>query len=250
MPKLPSERDWERSELLEPRPGPREPELISDGGGLPFPPAALAAPPAPLDPEDPAAAALLAHLAAHTKTERGSRVPWKRSAPAPPGLDGWRLLARTDGEVLFALGHPSRLLTVALRQDGRRGRWKYVGSNSVRPLRVIRDGIRASSWRVDPAQEPQPEETVLRVLVTEQAFANGQRANGRVLTPDIYIDDDELILRVFVTPRPGHQGGAPNPETPVRIALPHPLGRRRPIDGALIELSAPNAPPRPPAGSD
>jgi|HubBroStandDraft_3_1064219.scaffolds.fasta_scaffold81724_3 hypothetical protein len=241
MPKLPSERDWERSEVLEPRPGPREPEMISDGGGLPFPPAALAGRPTALDPEDPAAGALLAHLAAHTQARRGSRVPWKRSAPAPApaSLDGWRLLARTDEEILFALGHPSRLLTVALRQDARRRRWTYVGSNSARPLRVIRDGIRASSWRVDPTQEPRPEETVLRVLVTEQTFANGQRANGRVLTPDVYIDEDELILRVFVTPRPGYQGGAPNPETSVRIALPHPLGPRRLIDGALAQFSPP-----------
>jgi len=93
--------------------------------------------------------------------------------------------------------------------------------------------------RVDPTQEPRPEETVLRVLVTEQTFANGQRANGRVLTPDVYIDEDELILRVFVTPRPGYQGGAPNPETSVRIALPHPLGPRRLIDGALAQFSPP-----------
>ena len=116
-----------------------------------------------------------------------------------------------------------------------------MGSNSARPLRVIRDGIRASSWRVDPEHEPQPEETVLRVLVTEQAFANGQRANGRVLSPDVYADGDELIVRVFVTPRPGYQGGAPNPETPVRIALPHPLGPRRLIDGALAQFAPPTA---------
>jgi hypothetical protein len=96
---------------------------------------------------------------------------------------------------------------------------------------------------VDPTQEPRTEETVLRVLVTEQTFANGQRANGRVLTPDIYIDEDDLILRVFVTPRPGYQGGAPNPETPVRIALPHPLGSRRLTDGALARF----APPQPAA---
>jgi hypothetical protein len=243
MPKLPSERDWERSEVLEPRPGPREPELISDGGGLPFSPAALAGPPAPLDPEDPAAAALLAYLAAHTKTERGSRAPWKRGAPAPApaSLDGWRQLARTDEEVLFALGHPSHLLTVAFRQDGRRQRWRNVGSNSARPLRASRDGIRASSWRVDPEHGPQPGETVLRVLVTERTFANGQRANGRVLTPDVYADEDELILRVFVTPRPGYQGGAPNPETPVRIALPHTLGSRRLTDGALAQFAPPES---------
>ena len=77
-----------------------------------------------------------------------------------------------------------------------------------------------------------PDDTVLRVLLTEQAFAGGQRASGRVLPPDIYLDTEELLLRMFVTPAPGFQSRSPNPETPVRIALPDPVGRRRLIDGA------------------
>jgi hypothetical protein len=79
-----------------------------------------------------------------------------------------------------------------------------------------------------------PEDTVLRVLVTEQAFASGQRASGRVLAPDIFIDESELALTFFVTPRPGYQNAARNPETPVRVALPHAIGARRLIDGALL----------------
>jgi hypothetical protein len=48
---------------------------------------------------------------------------------------------------------------------------------------------------------------------------------------------------------PGFQNNTPNPETPVRIALPHPVGPRRLIDGALTHFSPPGAPP-PTAGSD
>ena len=239
--------------MLQPRPAPRHPELISDGIGLPFPRVALAGPPGALDPEDPAVGALLARLSARAAPKRGSRAPWKRAAtppPAPASLGGWRLLARTDSEVLFAHGHPSQLLTVALRQDARRRRWSYVGSSSARPLRATRDGIRASCWRVDPAHEAQPEETLLRVLVTEQTFASGHRADGRVLAPDIYLDGEELVLTMFVTPRPGYQSGSPNPETPVRIALPCPVGTRRLIDGAIAQFASPPAPPPPPAGSD
>jgi hypothetical protein len=252
--KLPSERDWERSALLDPRPGPRHPQLISDGGGLPFPPAALAGPREPLDPEDAAVGGLLAHLTARAAPKRSSRVPWKRSAAstptaAPASLDGWRLLARTDGEALFARGLPPQMLTMAFRRDGRRGTWTCYGSSAARPLRATRDGIRASSWRLDPTQEAQPEETVLRVLVSEQSFASGQRAAGRVLAPDIYVGPDELVLTIFVTPVPGFQNNTPNPETPVRIALPHPVGPRRLIDGALTHFSPPGAPP-PTAGSD
>jgi hypothetical protein len=240
--KLPSERDWERAATLDPRPGPRDPELLSDGAGLPFAPAALLLrPPGALDPTDPAASALLAYLTTRATPRSNSRVPWKRSAKPPPGapptLEHWRLLARTDGEVLFGRGRPPELLTVTLRRTGLRRAWTYVASDLGRPLRAMRDGIRASSWRLDPTQAPESEETVLRVLVTEQSFATGQRADGRVLAPDLYVDEDELVLTMFVTPRPGYQSGAPNPETPVRIALPHPVGARRLIDGALTPSS-------------
>lgn len=228
-PKLPSERDWERSQVLEPRRVPRDPELVSDGGGLPFPPGALAGAPAPLDEEDPAVAALLARLLAQRTPKRGAAG---ESSP----LDGWRLLARTEGEVLFARGVPPQLLTVAVRQDARRRTWSAVASSASRPLRATRDGIRASSWRLDPTHEIRPEDTVLRVLVTEQTLAGGQRADRRLLPPDIYLDRDELVLTMFVNPLPGYKGGSRNPETPVRIALPEPVGTRRPVDGALAQF--------------
>jgi hypothetical protein len=234
--KAPSERDWERAAVLEPCPGPRHPELISDGGGLPFPPEVLTARPDPLDADDPAAAALLAHLTARAGPKRTPRIRWMRDTepPPPPGsLDGWRQLARSDDEVLFALGLPPRMLTAALRRTGLRRTWTFLGSSAARPLRVTRDGIRASSWRLDPTHEPAPDETMLRLLVTEQAYASGQRAHGRILPPEIYADADELVLTVFVTPPRGFQNGTPNPETPVRVALPDPVGARTLIDGAL-----------------
>jgi hypothetical protein len=242
--KLPSERDWERATVLEPRLAPRRPELISDGGGLPFPPGALEGPPAPLDPEDPAVGALLARLSAGSGAKPPSRAPWKRRAaqPAPPpdpaGLDGWRLLARSDDGVLFGRGRPTQLLTIAFHRDARRGVWVHEATSAARPLRVTRDGIRASSWRLDPTREPRPDDTVLRVLVTEQTFSGGQRADRRLLVPDLHLDDDQLVLTLFVTPREGYQAGSSNPETPARIALPEPVGLRRLIDGALVDFSA------------
>jgi hypothetical protein len=240
--RLPSERDWERSVLLEPRPAPRQPEQISDGGGLPFCPAALAGSPGQLDRSDPAVGALLAQIAQRTAPKSASRVPWKQAtAPsgAPPSLDGWRILARTDDQVLFARGRPPQLLTVAVRRDARRGKWSCVGVSSARPLRAARDGIRASGWRLDPTREVGPEETVLRVLVSEQAFAGGQRADSRLLPPDLHIGAKELVLTIFVTPLPGFRTRSSNPETPARIALPQPVGLRRLVDGALYGPATP-----------
>jgi hypothetical protein len=245
-PRLPSERDWERSAVLEPRPVPRDPELISDGGGLPFPPTALGGAPAPLDRTDPAVAALIAQLASRTAPKGASRAPWKRDSSAPPAaasLEGWRLLAHSDDEALFGRGRPPQLLTVAVRKDGRRRAWMCIGVSAARPLRATRDGIRASSWRLDPTQEVEPEDTELRLLVSEQTFAGGQLADGRVQQPDLHVDAEQLVLTVFVTPPPGFQSGSPNPETPVRVALTHAVGSRQLIDGALYEPTPPDITP-------
>ena len=238
-PRLPSERDWERSAVLMPRPAPRQPEFISDGGGLPFPPAALFDAPVGLDPADPAVGALIAQVNPRMAAKRASRAPWKRDTPPPPpstSLEGWRLLARTDDEALFARGRPPQLLTVAVRRDARRRTWTCIGTSAGRPLRATRDGIRASSWRLDPTHDTNVDDTMLRVLVTEQTFAGGQRANGRVLPPDLHVNAEELLLTMFVTPQPGFQTRSPNPETVIRIALPHPVGPRRLVDGALYEV--------------
>jgi protein-tyrosine phosphatase len=230
--KPPSERDWERSAQLEPRSGPREPELVSDGAALAFPPRALTGKAAELDPQDAEAGALLKYLQGLASSKRGS----KRGAPAPeaPSLAGWRLLERSGGEVLFGRGRPPQLLLVTLRKNALRRSWTCVRSGVARPLRATRDGIRASSWRLDPTHEVGPEDTVLRLLLTEQAFASGQSAEGRVLEPELYGDGKELVLRMFVTPRPGYQTATRNPETPVRVLLPEPLGQRLLIDGAVL----------------
>jgi hypothetical protein len=236
-PKLPGDRDWERSALLVPNPAQRLPALVSDGTGLPFSLAALEQPLTPLDLEDPAVAALLAQLT--SEAARRGEYPASGHDPATvttpqQRVEGWRELARNEEEALFARGLPPALQTVAVRREGRRKQvWAAVAASASHPLRAARGTIRASTWRLDPAQELGGEDTLLRVLVTEQAFAGGQRADGRVLPPDIFVDENEIVLTLFITPRPGFQSGARNPETPVRIELPHPVGARRLRDGAL-----------------
>jgi hypothetical protein len=152
-------------------------------------------------------------------------------------LDGWRLIARTGEEALFGLGMPPDLVMVAVRKDARRGTWSRADKTAGRPLRATRDRIRASSWRLDPTCELRADDTVLRVLVTEQTYAGGKRADGRVLDPDLYEDEHELILTMFVTPLEGFLMRSPNPETPVRVALSQPVGGRKLIDGAVYEHS-------------
>jgi hypothetical protein len=241
-PSLPTDGDWERSVVLEPHSASRHPELISDGGGLPFPPAALTGPAGRLDTDDAAVGVLMATIARQAKTQSAGRSwgPWKRgSVPpkpvaSPPSLEGWRVAARTDDEVLFARGRLPKLVTVAVRRESRRRTWTCIAVSSGRPLRPIREGIRASGWRLDPTRETDPAQRELRILVTEQTWAGGNRADDRLLAPDLHVGEEELVLTMFVTPRPGFQIRAPSPETPARIALPCPVGSRRIVDGALF----------------
>jgi hypothetical protein len=224
--------------VLEPRYAPRVPELISDADGLAFPPSALDGPFKPLHPSDPAVELLAARLksrAGSSPLQKGEQPVERR--PSSSILDGWHLLARTDEEALFGRGMPSDLVIVTVQKDARRGTWSRADTTAGRPLRVTRDGIRASSWRLDPTHELSADDTVLRILVAEQTYAGGKRADGRVLDPDLYEGEHELILTMFVTPLEGFQMRSPNPETPVRVALPHPVRNRKLIDGAEYERS-------------
>jgi hypothetical protein len=214
------------------------PELISDAEGLAFPPSALDGPFKPLAPGDPAVGLLAAQLESRvgSSSMRQSKQPVEHR-PDPSVLDGWRLIARTDEEALFGRGRPPNLVMVAVQKDARRGTWSRVDKTAGRPLRVTRDGIRASSWRLDPTHELKADDTVVRILVTEQTYAGGKRADGRVLDPGLYEGERELVLTMFVTPFEGFQMRTPNPETPVRVALPHPVAGRQLIDGAVYEHS-------------
>jgi hypothetical protein len=209
-----------------PRLAPYDPELVSDGANGRPPPSALDAPGGDLPADDPAVHALAAQLARQKPAADGS---------APAGLDAWRVLARTDDEALFGLGRPPRLVTISMSRDAKRDTWSSRVTSGGKPLRSTRDGIRASGWRTDPSRDPEPRDTILRVLVTEQTRAGGKRAHGRLLAPDIHLTDDELILTMYVTPLKGIKMAASTPETVARVAVPVALGQRTLVDGALYE---------------
>lgn len=238
LPKPPDAAAWESAPLLATVTGPAVPGLISDGGGLPFEPARLTRAAAALDPEDPAVAALLVQIDRGRQQAQPARLLRPRAKPAPLApeakLEGWRELARDGEQALFGRGAPPHLVTVAVR-CGRRGRWEPLGASNSRPLRAVRDGVRASSWRLDPTIRLDPDSPVLHILVTEQTMASGTPMAERLLAPELYIDAEGALLRVYVRPLAGYVGRAGRHETPVRVRLPEPLGGRRLRDGALFE---------------
>jgi hypothetical protein len=229
---------WERAQHLTPAPVPREPELVGDGGGLPFATQATFTPFEPLDPSERSVAALLLQIDRSRRQAMPQRL--MRSRAMPPHMEtadklaGWRVLASTDNEILYGRGRPPQLLTISVTRN-RRGRWSPLGVSNKRPLRVTRDGVRASSWRLDPDFRVTAETRELRILVTEQTMASGKLADDRLLTPEIYLDDGELMLRMYVRPIEGYVGRAQKHETPVIVELPEAVGGRQVIDGALYE---------------
>jgi hypothetical protein len=236
--KPPAPEAWAHAPTLIPQGSTPEPGLISDGGGLPFPPDRPFQPFAPLDPREPPVAALLVQIERGRQQAQPTRL--LRPKPKPPPIEtaekltGWRELARAEDEVLYGRGRPPHLLTVAVRR-GRLGRWAPLGASNSRPLRAVRDGVRASSWRLDPTFALDPSLTALQILVTEQTMASGTPVEDRLLTPDLYLGSDRLVLRVYVQPLEGYIGRTSRHETPVFVALPEPLGRRHVLDGALYE---------------
>ena len=189
-----------------------------------------------LDAADPAVAALLAEIDRGRRRAQPERLFRPRAKPKPMDdaekLAGWRELARSDDEALFGRGQPPQLLTVAIRRR-RRGRWESMGVSNSRPLRAVRDGVRASSWRLDPSFPPGPGDTELRILVTERTMATGTPAAKRLLEPELYLDERLAVLRVYVRPLEGYVGRTIRYETPVIIRLPEPLGTRELVDGAV-----------------
>jgi hypothetical protein len=223
--RFPTERDWKSSLVLEPRLVPYQPELVSDGAGLPFAPSALNAPAGQLDPVDPPVGAFAAQLSRQKPAADGSL----------PRLEEWRILARDEDEVLFGRGLPPRMITVAMRRDGRRDSWSSVAVTQFKTLRRTRDGVRASSWELDPNQQLTPEDTIIRMLVTEQTRSGGELAHKRLLAPDLHDGHEEVVVAMFVTPRPGVGLPSGTLKTPVRVRLPSPVGERRLVDGALYQ---------------
>jgi len=236
--KPPPPEAWAHAPTLIAQPSTPEPGLISDGGGLPFSPDRPFQPFAPLDPGEPPVGALIVQIDRGRQQAQPTRL--LRPKPKPPPIEtaekltGWRELARAEDEVLYGRGRPPQLLTVAVRR-GQLSKWAPLGASNSRPLRAIRDGVRASSWRLDPTFALSPELTALHILVTEQTMATGTPVEDRLLTPDLYLGSERVVLRVYVQPLEGYIGRTSRHETPVIVALPEPLGRRPVLDGALYE---------------
>jgi hypothetical protein len=242
-PKPTLEKGWARADSISPLITERMPGEISDGAGLGFAPEVLTAPFVALDPADPAVK-LLIHQIDFARTGPQFQLPFQSDGRSheelSKNLEGWRLLAATEDRRVFGKGIPPNLVTVGVKRE-RRGKWTVQAVSPARQLRASRDGLRASSFRVDPDTPLTPEDTVLRLLVSEQTRSGGRLAYGRFLPPDLYLGPDEVMLRCFIRPLEGWQAGTRRWETPLMVPLPEPLGSRPVVDGAIFFKGTPKS---------
>jgi hypothetical protein len=161
-----------------------------------------------------------------------------RDPGEPVPRHGWRLLRDGRTTKVFGHGRPPTLATVTLERE--RGRWTWAhASLDCRP-EALRDGLTASTWRLDPAaQRPDAQSRDVRVLVTESTCSGGAPADGRVEAPRIRVEAGRVVVTFFVTPPDSGDGlltCVGNPATRVTLRLPEALGDRELVDASTLPL--------------
>ena len=103
------------------------------------------------------------------------------------------------------------------------------------PADQVEGRVGPAAWWVDPtAPAPEPDATTISALIRERACASGRSPEGRVIAPTIFSSEDAVLVSVFVRQPAGAQDCPGNPEFPLEITLPEPLGDRRLLDGSEL----------------
>jgi hypothetical protein len=195
---------------------------ITCGDDIVFHPSLLGAPGNAQNDPDPAAAALRAEI-----TGAGADLRLPRS--------GWVRVAQVADKVQFVAPNPAGdgwfVVGLALRDGG----WTLDLKGDCKPEVVLPVGVVRAEWRLDPAfPEPAAGDRQIHVLIRERACASGQSPEGRVLPPIVASSQTAMTIAILVTSRPGGQDCPGNPEFPMTVDLPEPLGGRPLLDGAVF----------------
>jgi hypothetical protein len=110
------------------------------------------------------------------------------------------------------------------------------------PETDIEGRVGPAAWWVDPAAVPlDPAATTIPALIRERECASGQSPEGRVVDPVVFAATDAFLVNVWVRIAPGDCPA--NPEFPIEVGLPEPLGGRQLLDGSEIPPRDASVPP-------
>ncbi|MCY4423332.1 MAG: hypothetical protein OXC06_09705 [Acidimicrobiaceae bacterium] len=117
----------------------------------------------------------------------------------------------------------------------RRGdRWIFAGEASGRPCEpviALPPGLARVEVTLAHGARPEPEDTTVDVLVTEQGCASGREMGDALRGPQVVETDDAVLVAFAVVPVAGMAACPDNPATAVTVELSAPLGQRGVYDG-------------------
>jgi hypothetical protein len=155
--------------------------------------------------------------------------------------DGWLILGEpTDTGLLVYRTADGDIAFMNVTHEN--GSWKWDGSQIGGPCPLFYgtpEGLNSVDWSLDPAAPaPGPNTTSLHVLATERECVDGREIGDRLLGPQVVMTDGEVRVAFAAQPPPGEFFTCPsNPDTPVTVELPQPLGERKVVEGLAIGIS-------------
>ena len=150
--------------------------------------------------------------------------------PLPRGR--WVVINIDDDLAVFAALSSSGFGTAAVERRG--DRWIFAGEASGRPCEPavkLPPGLGRVEVRLDPDALPDPADTAINLLVTEEGCANSREMGDALKGPQVIETDDAVLVAFAVIPIAGMATCPGNPSTPVTIELAQPLGQRTLYDG-------------------
>ena len=146
----------------------------------------------------------------------------------------WQVINIDEDHAKFAASTPEGFGTAVFERTSR-DNWIIVGSGTGPPCEsvvVLPEGLNRVAIRLGSI--PSPEDTAIRLLVTEESCASGREMGDALLGPQV-IETDDAVLVAFAAVSPIGPANCPgNPSTPVTIELSQPLGRRTLYDGLHV----------------
>ena len=169
----------------------------------------------------------------HPAVEALRTLVQQRSVWELPDGD-WQVINIDENHATFAVTAPEGFGSATFERTSR-DNWVIVGSGTgppCEPVVVLPEGLNRVAIRLGSI--PSPEDTSIRLLVTEESCASGREMGDALLGPQV-IETDEAVLVAFAAVSPIGPAECPgNPSTPVTIRLSQPLGQRTLYDGLHV----------------
>ena len=206
-----------------------EDPLVSCPGTPPVRYSQMIDPPSIDDVDHPAVDVLRAELQAAGRDPGGEPLPRGR----------WVVISIDSDRATFAALSASGFGVAGIERSG--DRWIFTGEASggpCEPTIPLPAGLARVEVRLDANSMPDPGDTSIHVLVTEQGCASGREMGEALRGPQVIETDEAVLVAFAVVPVAGMATCPGNPSTAVTVELSEPLGDRWIYDGLHF-------PPRP-----